>query len=88
MFGKKKEKPVYQTSFLGWWVKVYATRVDFKTTYGSQSVPLNQIASVYVGYQFSLVTTGGRNYTIPVAIGKKKKLQQAIMAAQASLTSK
>ena len=89
IFGKKppQEEPIYQTSFMGFWIKVYSTRVDFKTTYGSQSVPLSQIASVEAGMQFSLVTTGGKNYAIPVAIGKKKEVQRAIINAQARLTS-
>ena len=85
--GKKpQEEPIYQTSFMGFWIKVYPTRVDFKTTYGSQSVPLNQVASVEAGMQFSLVTTGGKKYTIPVPIGKKKEVQRAIIDAQARLT--
>ena len=89
IFGKKpqQEEPIYQTSFMGFWIKVYPTRVDFKTTYGSQSVPLNQVASVEAGMQFSLVTTGGKKYIIPVPTGKKKEVQRAIIDAQAHLTS-
>lgn len=82
--GKKpQEEPIYQTSFMGIWIKVYPNRVDFKDGWSSQSIPLNQIASVQIGTQFSLVTTGGKQYTIPTM--KKKEVRQAIIDAQARL---
>jgi hypothetical protein len=80
---KSQEEPIYQTSFMGFWIKIYPNRVDFKWRLGSQSIPLNQIASVEVGTQFSLVTTGGKQYSIPTL--KKKEVRQAIYDAQARL---
>ncbi len=76
------ETPLFETSFLGFWCKVYANRVEFKATYGTKSVSLSQIAGIEAGMSFELTTTGGERYTIPT--NKKKELQQAIMQAQAN----
>ncbi len=76
------ETPLFETSSLGFWCKVYANRVEFRATYGTKSVSLSQIAGVEAGMSFELTTTGGERYTIPT--NKKKELQQAIMQAQAS----
>lgn len=86
IFGKKtnEETPLYQSNYLGFWIKVFPNRVEFKTGVGSQSIPINQIASVEIAMmglmKITLETTGGKKYTIPTT--KKKEVQQAIYEAQ------
>jgi hypothetical protein len=79
------EEPIYQTSYMGFWIKVYPNRVDFKSGVGTQSIPLNQIVSIQPGtmgiLQITLESTGGMKYAIPTT--KKKEVQQAIIDAQA-----
>ncbi len=79
------EDPIYQTSYMGFWIKVYPNRVDCKSGLGSQSIPINQIASVQIArmgvFQVTLETSGGKKYSIPT--NKKKEVQQAIYDAQA-----
>jgi len=85
---KPIEEPLYKTSFGGFWIRVYSNRVDFKAGAGSESVPINQIASVHLAVigimKITLETTGGKKYNIPTH--KKKEVQQAIYQAQARLT--
>ena len=87
LFGKKpqEENAIYETSHMGFWIKVYPNRVDFKAGVGSQSIPINQIASVQIAMmgilQITLETAGGQKYSIPTT--KKKEVQQAIYDAQA-----
>jgi hypothetical protein len=85
---KPQEDPIYQTSSLGFWIKVYSNRVEFKSGVGSQSIPINQIASVQLAMmgimKITLETTGGMTYSIPT--NKKKEVQEAIYHAQARLT--
>jgi hypothetical protein len=88
LFGKKpQEDPLYQTSYMGFWIKIYPNRIDFKAGAGSQSIPLNQIASVQLGsmgiWQITLESTGGKKYAIPTS--KKKEVQEEIYKAQALL---
>ncbi len=88
LFGNKPEEgTIYQTSYMGFWIKVYPNRVDFKSGVGSQSIPINQVASVQLAMmgimQITLETTGGQKYSIPTT--KKKEVQQAIYDAQARL---
>jgi predicted Zn-dependent peptidase len=70
---------------LGFWIKVYPNRIDFKAGIGSQSIPINQVASVQLGmmgvWQITLESTGGKKYSIPTT--KKKEVQEAIYNAQA-----
>jgi hypothetical protein len=87
LFGNKpqiQEKPLYETSYVGFWIKVYSNRVEFKAGVGSQSIPINQIASVQLPmmgiWKITLETTGGKKYAIPTS--KKKEVQQAIYDAQ------
>jgi hypothetical protein len=87
IFGKKppQEEPIYQTSNMGFWIKIYPNRIEFKSGTGSQSIPINQIASVQLGrmgmMQITLESTGGKKYSIPT--NKKKEVQQAIYDIQA-----
>jgi hypothetical protein len=87
LFGNKQieEKPLYETSYVGFWIKVYPNRVNFKAGVGSQSIPINQIASVQLPmmgiWKITLETTGGKKYAIPTS--KKKEVQKAIYDAQA-----
>ncbi len=79
--------PLYQTTYLGFYIRVFPDRVEFKHSSGPQSVPINQIASVQVGMpllmQITLETVSGATYAIPTT--KKKEVQQAISQAQANL---
>jgi hypothetical protein len=86
ILGKKppQEEPIYQTSNMGFWIKIYPNRIEFKSGTGSQSIPINQIASVQLGrmgmMQITLESTGGKKYSIPT--NKKKEVQQAIYDVQ------
>ena len=75
------EDPIYQTSYMGFWIKVYPNRVDFKSGVGSQSIPINQIASVQIAmmgiFQVTLETSGGMKYAIPTR--KKKGFNRQFM---------
>ena len=47
MFGKKwHEEAIYESHYMVFWIKVYPNRVDFTDGLGSNSIPINQIASV------------------------------------------
>lgn len=84
---KSQEETIYQTSYMGFWIKIYPNRVEFKSGTGTQSIPLNQIASVQLGrmgiWQITLESTGGKRFSIPTS--KKKEVQQAIYDAQTRL---
>ena len=92
LFGNKtpKEEPLFESNYLGSWVKVYSNRVDFSSYvgFGSESVPINQIASVRTStmgiMKITIETTGGKKYTLPTH--KKQEVKQAIYDAQAALT--
>ena len=80
--------PLYETSTMGMWIKVYADRVEFKRKpllHPIESVPLGQIASIKVGSAWkntiTIETTGGKEYEIPT--GDKTNVADAIYAAQA-----
>lgn len=81
-----QEVTLYETNYLGFWIKVFSNRVEFKSGAGSESVPINQIASVHTGMigmmKIILETTGGKRYSIPTF--KKKEVQQAIYKAQST----
>ena len=88
MFAKKlHEEAIYESHYMGFWIKVYPNRVDFTDGLGLNSIPISQITSVQLdrmGFlQITLETSSGRQYTIPTA--KKRGVQQAIYDAQASL---
>ena len=92
IFGKKSssgERPFYETNYLGFWIKVYPNRVDFKAGAGSESIPISQIASVHqamMGLMKVIIeTAGGKKYQIPTT--KKKEVQQAIYDAQAKISA-
>lgn len=80
----KNSKPIYENSYLGFWIKVYPTRVEFKNGPGMETVAINQIASVQLGMfmylQVIIETTGGRKYKIPC--GDKEGVRDAIYQAQ------
>ncbi len=83
-----QEEPLYKTSYLGFWIKVYPNRVEFKNSVGTKSIPMGQIASVQLAMammmKITIETTGGQKYPIPTT--KKKEVQQAIYDAQAKST--
>lgn len=80
----QQEQPLYATSYMGFYIRIYPNRIEFKVGIGGQSIPLGQIASVQVGpvlfSQIVLETTGGQKYTIPTK--RKKEVKQAIYDAQ------
>lgn len=80
------QEPIYSTSYLGFWIKVFSNRVEFKSGAGTQNIPINQIASIQLGMmghmQVTLETSGGKKYTIPCL--KKKEIKEAIYKAQES----
>lgn len=76
-------EPVFETSYLGTRVKVFLTHVSYKILIGGEkTIPLKQIASVELGMslfaQVIIETSGGKRYKIPVALGQKDKLRDAI----------
>ena len=87
LFGNKpqQEQPFYSSNYMGFWIRIYPNRIEFKAGIGSQSIPLAQIASVQLAMplvmQITLETTGGQKYKIPT--NHKKEVQQAIYDAQA-----
>jgi hypothetical protein len=82
-------KPIYETNYLGYWIKVYPTRVIFKLLVGENSIPVNEISSIQLGmmgvWQITLETTGGKKYKIPCC--KKKEVRDAIYRAQEEFVS-
>ncbi len=91
LFGNKQqtgEKPLYETSYAGFWIKVFPNRIEFKAGVGSQSIPINQIASVQLPmmgiWKITLETTGGKKYAVPTS--KKKEVQKAIYEAQSQFS--
>lgn len=92
IFGKRsssEETPLYETNYVGFWIKVYPNRVDFKAGAGSESIPINQIASVHLAMmgimKVTIETAGGKKYQIPTT--KKKEVQQAIYNAQSKASA-
>jgi hypothetical protein len=90
MFAKKlHEQTMYESHYMGFWIKIYPSHVDFKDGKGLKSIPINQIISVQLdrtGFlQIILETSGGQKYTIPAM--KRKVVQRAIYEAQAQLTA-
>src|SRR6266498_4661553 len=94
LFGNKqqrqqREEPFYKANYMGFWINIYPNRVEFKSGVGSQSIPINQIASVQLAMmgimQITLETTGGQKYSIPT--NKKKEVQQAIYDVQSRLAN-
>lgn len=80
----KDEGLIYKTNYLGFWIKVFPNRVEFKSKAGKQSIPISQIASVQLGMvglmKITLETTGGKKYKIPTL--KKEEVKNAIYEAQ------
>lgn len=66
--------PLFETSSLGFYLKVYADRIEFKDAKGKHTVFIHQITSVSLpflgGRSIDIETTGGEKYNI---IAKKKK---------------
>lgn len=75
--------PIYETSYMGFWIKVYPSRVQFKAGAGSEMIPIHQIASIHEAMwgvkKIIIETTGGKKYNIPT--GNKKEVIQAIYNA-------
>ena len=78
------EKPLFETKSMGFWIRVYPNRVDFKAGAGSESIPINQIASVHQAMmgmmKVTIETTGGKKFNVPTV--KKKEVHRAIYEAK------
>lgn len=89
LFGAKQQSDHFESNYLGFWIKVYSNRVEFKNGVGSKSIPLTQIASVnlpLMGIMKVIIeTTGGQKYEIPTM--KKKEVKEAIYNAIDKLQS-
>lgn len=83
------QEPLYETNYLGFWIKVFKNRVEFKSGVGTQNIPISQIASIQLGMmghmQVVIETTGGKKYKIPCI--KKKEVKEAIYNAQEAFSS-
>ena len=81
---QENQQPIYQTNYLGFWIKVFRNRVEFKAGAGTQNIPISQIASIQLGMlgymQIIMETAGGKKYPIPCM--KKKEVKEAIYKAQ------
>lgn len=81
------QKSIYETNYIGAWIKVFPNRVEFKAGAGTQNIPINQVASIQLGMmgymQIVIETTGGIKYKIPCH--KKKEVKNAIYQAQEAL---
>jgi hypothetical protein len=82
------QQPIFATKYLGFWITVFQDRVDFKASTGSQSIPIEQIASVQIAMlgvqQITLETTGGQKYSIPTK--QKAEVKEAIYKARSSFS--
>ena len=83
------EQPLYQSSRMGFYARVYSNRLEFKNGAKHESIPLNQIAGVELGIigkdTVIVETTGGAKYTI--VSPKKKELREAIYNAISTKTN-
>ena len=92
LFSEKptKLKSLYETNYMGFWIKVFPNRVEFKDGAGSKNIPISQIASIQLGMiglmQVVVETTGGEKYKIPSH--KKKEVKEAIYHAQEVLVAR
>lgn len=87
------QKPIYESNLLGNSVKVFVDRVEYGILFNKHSIPVSQIASVYLGMTTGIFlepsvvieTTGGKKIKIPTF--KRKELQDAIYKAQGMINS-
>jgi hypothetical protein len=82
---QQPQEPLYQTSYMGFYIKVFYDRVEFRSSQGVQSIPMSKLAGVQVAsmliMQITIQTTDGRAYPVPTM--KKQEAQQAILQAYA-----
>lgn len=78
------QEPLFETNYLGSWIKVYSNRIVFKMLAGENSIPITEVSSIQLGMmgymQITIETTGGKKYKIPCI--KKKEVKNAIYQAQ------
>ncbi len=86
---QQPQEPLYQTNYLGFYIKVFSDRVDFRSGKGVQSVLMSQLAGVQIAtmgiWQITIQTKDGQTYPVPTM--KKKEAQQAILQAYASFVN-
>lgn len=84
IFSKAEQNVIFETSYIGFYVRVYPDRVDFKAKAGKQSIGLNQIASIETGmvgmWQIVIETSGGQKYKVPCR--QKEETKKAIFSAK------
>lgn len=81
------QKLLFESKFLGNFVKVYSNRVEYGVLFNLNTIPIKQIASVNLGMtswgfmdsSMTIETTGGKKIKIPTL--KRKELRDAILAA-------
>lgn len=77
---------LFETSYLGSKVEVFATYLQWTMLTQKTTVPLAQIASIELPpllFQVVIETTGGKKLKIPVSGDHRKQLMEEIYAAQA-----
>jgi hypothetical protein len=76
---------IFETSHFGSQVIVYPDKLVYKAFLkGIRSIPIEQIASVYLSFGLARViveTTGGRKYKLTVKFNDRQKLYDAIYQA-------
>ncbi len=75
-------EPIFSTSYLGTKTKVFPTHVSYKLFFTEKTIPIQRIASIELGMpmyaQVIIETSGGEKHKIPVRLGDKEKLRDAI----------
>lgn len=79
------ERPIFETSCLGFKASLFKDRLVYKPFLGSQIIPISKIASVEVGMpglqQITVESTGGKSHKLVVRLRDKQKLVELITRA-------
>lgn len=78
--------PIFESSMLGFTVKVFKNRIEYKKLFQKVTIPVNQIASIDAGIPgvqaITVETTGGKKHKIVIVFTRKNELVEAINQAQ------
>lgn len=73
---------IFESSMLGFTVKVFTNRIEYKKLFQRVVIPINQIASVDAGIPgvqaITVETTGGKKHKIVIVFTRKNELIEAI----------
>ncbi len=76
---------LFETNYLGTKTTVFSTHVSYKVFFIEKSIPIHRISSIELGVplhaQVVIETSGGEKHKIPVKLGDKEKLRDAIYSA-------